>query len=159
MAVNAEHCHICGKLMREYKGVYLCLPCNEKYGDFYNFFTNASKEHLDSNNHVVIECPGATIFDSNNERVVLGVKWNNDKDHSQGYEIIGKQIYAPNHHKTRRVEKEHVKNIGRCQGCQDFTIRMRIYNQQKGKPEYQQNSPMMPKDKIGFDRFQQRNGR
>ena len=59
---RVERCHICGKPMREFKGVYLCLPCNERYGEFYNFFTSASKEYLDYNNHVVIECPGATIL-------------------------------------------------------------------------------------------------
>jgi hypothetical protein len=154
MLANAERCHICGKTMREFKGVYLCLPCNEKYGDYYNFFTSASKEYHDSNDHIVIECPGATIYDETNSRVVQGVKWHNDKDHSQGYEIVGKQVLSPNHKRTRRVPKDRAHNISRCQACQDFTVRMRIYNQQKDKEDYQQNSPMMPRSKDSFDRMQ-----
>jgi len=140
--------------MREFKGVYLCLPCNEKYGDYYNFFTAASKEYQDSNDHVVIECPGATIYDESNTRVVQGVKWNNDKDHSQGYEIVGRPVHAPNHKRTRRVPKDKARHLSRCQACQDFTVRMRIYNQQKDKQDYQQNSPLMPRSKGSFDRMQ-----
>lgn len=152
MSSNAERCHICGKVMHEYKGVYLCLPCNEKYGEFYNFFNSASREHLDNNDHIVIECPGVTIYDESNTRVVQGVKWNDDRDHSQGYSVIGKQIFAPNHLKIRRVAKDNAHLISRCQGCQDFTIRMRIYNQQKNKDDYQQNSPLMPRDKAKLSR-------
>jgi hypothetical protein len=138
--------------MREYKGICLCLPCNERYGDYYNFFTSASREFQDSNDRKIIECPGVTIYDETNTRVVQGVKWHNDRDHSQGYEIVGKQIFAPNHSKTRIVAKENAHFISRCQGCQDFTIRMRIYNQQKDKVDYQQNSPLMPKLKSNFER-------
>jgi hypothetical protein len=93
MLANAERCHICGKTMREFKGVYLCLPCNEKYGDYYNFFTSASKEYHDSNDHVVIECPGATIYDESNSRVVQGVKWHNDES-LQGYKKSA-QVLSP----------------------------------------------------------------
>lgn len=152
MSADAERCHICGKPMREYKGVYLCLPCNEKYGDYYNFFTSASREFQDSNDRVTIECPGVTIYDESNSRVVQGVRWHNDHDHSQGYEIVGKQIFAPKHARTRVVGKAHAHRISRCQGCQDFTIRMRIYNQQKDKVDYQQNSPLMPRIKSDLER-------
>ena len=31
---------------------------------------------------------------------------------------------------------------------------MRIYNQQKDKDDYQQNSPIMPRSKDSFDRMQ-----
>jgi len=150
--MRPQHCHICGRPMREYKGVYLCLPCNEKYGEFYGFFNSASKDYQDAKDFAVIECPGVTIYDDSNTRVVQGVKWINDRDHSQGYEIVGKQIFAPNHMKTRRVPKDKAKNLSRCQACQDFTVRMRIYNQQVGKSEYQQSSPLMPKDPAKYQK-------
>ncbi len=149
---KSQRCHICGKVMREYKGVYLCLPCNERYGDFYGFFNSASRDYHEEKEYVIIECPGVTIYDESNQRVVQGVKWNDDRDHAKGYEVIGKQIFAPNHTKTRRVPKDKANNISRCQSCQDFTVRMRIYNSQVGKSEYQQSSPLMPKDGDKFAR-------
>ncbi len=149
---HSQRCHICGRPMREFKGVSLCLPCNEKYGEFYGFFNNASKDFADQKEFVVIDCPGATVYDESNTRVVQGVKWHDDKDHAQGFEIVGKQIFAPNHMKTRRVPKDKAKNISRCQACQDFTVRMRIYNSQLGKSEYQQSSPLMPRDGSRYTR-------
>lgn len=147
MTGRPDRCHICGKAMREFKGIYLCLGCNDRYGEYYSFFSKASREFQDDNEYVVIECPGVTIFDDTNTRVVQGVKWHNDRDHAQGYEIVGKQIFAPNHTRTRRVSKDKQHNLSRCQACQDFTVRMRIYNQVKNHSgDYQQNSPLMPRD-------------
>jgi hypothetical protein len=124
----------------------ICRRCNEKFGDYYNFFSAASKEFQESSNQVIIECPGITIYDETNTRVVQGVRWLDQRDFSKGYEIVGKQIFAPNHSRVRIVPKESDRNICRCAACQDFTVRMRIYNHQKGRPVYQQNSPLMPKD-------------
>lgn len=146
MAAEIQRCHICGHRMQEFKGVFICLPCNDKYGDFYNFFQSASEEYQKDSDKARIECPGATIYDSSNTRVVQGVKWNDPRDFSKGYEIVGKPVYAPNHTKYRTVSKDKAGNISRCQACQDFTVRMRIYNQQQGREDYQQNSPLMPKD-------------
>lgn len=138
--------------MRLFKGISICLVCNEKYGEYYNFFRTASRDFQDAQDVITIECPGVTIYDDSNTRVVQGVKWIDDRDHSKGYEIIGKQIFAPNHSKMRRVAKDNAKYISRCQGCQDFTIRMRIYNQQKGKDVYERSSPLMPRDPANFTR-------
>lgn len=150
MSTSTKRCHICGKPMKEFKGVYMCLPCNEKYGQYYNYFKSATEEYQKQGDWVVIECPGATIYDETNTRVVAGVKFNNSRDPSQGYEIVGRPIYAPNHQKIRRVKRDHVNNISRCQACQDFTVRMRIYNQQKDQVHYEQNSPLMPKNREAF---------
>lgn len=136
--------------MTEFKGVEICLPCNDKYGNFYNFFRSAAEEYKKDSDKAMIECPGATIYDPSNTRVVQGVKWNDPRDHSKGYEIIGRPVYAPNHTKHRMVHKDRAGNISRCQACQDFTVRMRIYNQQQGKEDYQQNSPLMPRDARNF---------
>ncbi len=138
--------------MREFKGVYLCLPCNDKYGEYYNFFKSASQEFYGAQDKVAIECPGVTIYDDSNSRVIRGVKWNDERDHTKGYEIIGQQIFAPNHKKTRLVDQDKAGNISRCQACQDFTVRMRIYNQQKDKDTYVQNSPLMPRDEANFNK-------
>jgi hypothetical protein len=137
--------------MTEFKGVKLCIPCNDKYGRYYNFFQSASAEFQKEKDRVRIECPGATIYDASNTRVVQGVKWNDPRDFSKGYCIIGKPVYAPAHKKYRLVPQDRARNISRCQACQDLTVRMRIFNQQKGRDEYQQNSPLMPRDPRRLD--------
>ncbi len=146
MSGESQRCHICGRRLTEFKGVSICLPCNDKYGNFYNFFQTAAGDYQKDRDKTLIECPGATIYDPTNSRIVQGVKWNDPRDFSKGYEIIGRPVYAPNHKKHRLVRKDRSKNISRCQACQDFTVRMRIYNQQKGQDDYQQNSPLMPRD-------------
>jgi hypothetical protein len=145
--------------MQEFKGVALCLPCNDKYGDYYNFFQSAAKDYQNDSDKAIIECPGATIYDSSNTRVVQGVKWNDPRDFSRGYQIIGRPVYAPNHTRQRVVRKGKADRIGRCQACQDFTVRMRIYNQQKDQESYQQNSPLMPKDPRNLKRPDYHSGR
>lgn len=146
MATDSSKCHICGRRLTEFKGVSLCLPCNDKYGDYYNYFQKASRDYQDSGDKMVVKCPGATIYDATNSRVIQGVKWHNPRDFNQGYTVIGRPVYAPNHRPTRVVKRDQANNICRCQACQDLTVRMRIYNRQKGEEKYQQNSPMMPRD-------------
>jgi hypothetical protein len=141
-----NRCHICGRRLTEFKGVRLCLPCTDRYGDYYRFFQSASRDFRNSMDKIIIECPGATIYDSGNTRVVQGVKWNDSHDFSKGYQIVGKAIFAPNHRKHRVIDRDKANNICRCQSCQDLTVRMRILNRQKGQENYQQNSPLMPRD-------------
>ncbi len=78
----------------------------------------------DPDGRVFIECPGATIYDPETRQIVSGVKFVDESDPSLGYEIIDKQVFAPNHRRRRLVKKEHVGLIRRCQACQDLTVRM-----------------------------------
>ena len=78
----------------------------------------------DPDGRVFIECPGATIYDPETRQIVSGVKFVDESDPSLGYEIIDKQVFAPNHRRRRLVRKEHVGLIRRCQACQDLTVRM-----------------------------------
>lgn len=78
----------------------------------------------ESEGRVFIECPGATIYDPETRQIVSGVKFIDEDDPSLGYEIIDKQVFAPNHRRRRLVKKEHVGLIRRCQACQDLTVRM-----------------------------------
>jgi hypothetical protein len=80
-------------------------------------------EH-EGDGRVFIECPGATIYDPETREIVSGVKFIDDNDPSLGYEIIDKQVFAPNHRRRRLIKKEHVGLIRRCQACQDLTVRM-----------------------------------
>ena len=146
MSTTNNKCHICGRKLTEFKGVALCLPCNDKFGDYYGFFQEATREYQQDGDKLIIKCPGATIYDSANSRVVQGVRWHDPRDFSQGFTVVGRPVYAPNHRATRVVARDQAGNISRCQACQDLTVRMRIYNRQKSQEEYQQNSPMMPRD-------------
>jgi len=151
-------CAICGKRMRQFKGIYMCLACNDKYGEYYNFFSSAAKDlkTRDGRDAIMIDCPGATIYDETNQKIIRGVSWNDPKDYRKGYKIIGKPIHAPGHEKKRLVPKDDADRIGRCKACQDFTVRMRIFNNQKMKGEYTHESPILPKDHPGAD-FDPRN--
>ncbi|MBU1317825.1 MAG: DC1 domain-containing protein [candidate division Zixibacteria bacterium] len=148
-------CAICGRKMREFKGIYMCLECNDKYGEYYNFLSTAVSEFKkpDGKDVVLIECPGATVYDETNTEIVKGVKWNNPNDFTEGHTIVGSPIYAPAHQKKRMVPKENLGSIARCQACQDFTVRLRIFNNQKMKGEYTHESPLMPRNhpKASFD--------
>ncbi|MBD3217106.1 MAG: hypothetical protein GF310_02435 [candidate division Zixibacteria bacterium] len=150
---NQEICPICGKQMKKFNDVFICVECNDRYGDYYNFFANAVSEYKgdDGREMVMIDCPGATIYDENNSEVVQGAKWNDPRDFSKGYTIIGKRVYAPDHQPKRVIPKEKVNNICRCQACQDLTIKMRTYNNQRARGDYVQDSPMMPRHNPGED--------
>lgn len=141
--------------MREFKGIFMCLECNDKYGEFYNFFSSAVSDFKkeDGKDVVFVECPGATIYDELNSEIVRGVKWSDPNDFSKGHSIVGESIYAPGHKPKRMVERDKAGSIGRCQACQDFTVRMRIFNNQKMKGEFSHESPLMPKNhpKGDFD--------
>ena len=52
-------------------------------------------------------------------------RFKDDDDPEQGFEIVDHAVYAPTHNKKRRIKKEALGKIRRCQGCQDYTVRMR----------------------------------
>jgi len=149
-------CAICGKRMRQFKGIFMCLECNDKYGEYYSFFSKAVsefKQEEDGAEKVLVECPGATIYDESNQSIIRGVRWKDPQDYTKGCEIVGQAIYAPGHEKKRLVDRESAVRIGRCKACQDFTVRMRIFNNQKAKGDYSHESPLLPKNhpKGDFD--------
>ncbi len=150
---KSDNCPICGKKMREFNDVRICVDCNDRYGDYYNFFSRAVQEFKGSDGRemVIIECPGATIYADDNMTVARGVKWNDPGDFSRGFVIVDKPVYAPNHQAKRAIPKEKANNICRCQACQDFTIKMRTYNNQRRRDQYSQDSPMMPSQDPGED--------
>ena len=74
---------------------------------------------------LVIECPGATLYDVETGAVLQGVKWHDPDDVSLGFEIVGKAIMAQGHVPRRVIESESAGKITRCRACQDFTVRMR----------------------------------
>jgi len=144
---NIKCCPICGRQLKKVDDVVVCLICNDRYGEYYNFFAGAVEDRNKDGGEdkVLIECPGASIYDETNSEVVEGVKWNDPRDFSKGYEIIGKKVYAPDHQSRRLIPRDKADNICRCQACQDLTIRMRTYNNQKLRGDYHQESPLMPK--------------
>ena len=144
---HGQLCPICGKSMRRFRDQYICVNCNDRYGDYYNFFANAVKDFRkdDGEEMVLIECPGATIYDEHNNEVIEGVKWNDPHDFRKGHTIVGKPVYAGDHQPKRLVPVAKANNICRCRACQDLTVRMRTHNNQKRRNEYFQDSPMMPR--------------
>jgi hypothetical protein len=148
---TSEICPICGRRMRKFEEVYLCVDCNDRYGDYYNFFASAVQEYKGGGGEemVMIDCPGATIYDEDNITIIQGVQWNDADDFSSGYKIVDKQVFAPGHQAKRVIPRSKVNNICRCQACQDLTIKVRTFNNQKKREEYTQDSPMMPRHNPG----------
>lgn len=95
-------------------GVEICLVCNELL----------APEDAGSSK-VVIECPGATLYDVETGEVLQGVKWHDPDQVSLGFEIVGSPIFDSRHMARRVIEMDNVGKITRCRACQDYTVRMR----------------------------------
>ena len=81
-------------------------------------------DELQNGDKIVIECPGATIYEPGTRNIISGVKFQSENDPAQGFQIIGSPVYAPEHKQRRLVKKEHVGSIRRRKACQDLTVRM-----------------------------------
>ncbi len=83
--------------------------------------------HLDDEDdeHIFIECPGATLYEAGTDNIISGVEFADDDDPTAGYRVINKQVFPPTHTRWRRIKKEALGNIRRCQACQDYTVRYR----------------------------------
>ena len=79
----------------------------------------------DDDEKIMIECPGATLYDQSGHKVVAGVKFVDSEDPGQGFEIVDRPVYGPQHVRYRRVNREDAHLLRRCQSCQDYTVRMR----------------------------------
>jgi len=119
--MKKKSCVNCGRPLVLKNGVWFCRSCNSEDLDTSKIFV----ADFESDGYVFIECPGATLYTTDSHEVAAGVKWRDEKDPSQGYEIVNHPVYAPNHTKRRRIKKEAFGKIRRCQACQDYTVRMR----------------------------------
>ncbi len=118
---DKKSCINCGKPLFQKKGAWVCLHCNPEAISISGIFD----DDLETEDHVFIECPGATLYDPETGEVEQGVKWRDDDDASKGYTIVNRRIFAPDHKRRRRIRKEALGKIRRCRACQDYTIRMR----------------------------------
>ena len=121
MNTEKEKCVNCLTQLIEKNGVKVCLKCNTETVRELSIF----KEEKLENDYVFIECPGATLYADDSNEIVAGAKFKDRDDPSAGYEIIDRAVYSPTHKKKRRVKKDQIGKISRCQGCQDYTVRMR----------------------------------
>jgi hypothetical protein len=105
----------------ERKGVLVCLQCNPEQLHYEELF----EDRRDDDGYVFIDCPGATLYQPGTDIIVAGVKFYDENDPTKGFEIIKQPVYAPTHNKRRRIKSDALGKIRRCQGCQDYTVRMR----------------------------------
>ena len=117
---DGKTCINCGHLLVRKDGVYLCERCNADA----EAFTQPFFEPSESDGEGFIECPGATLYDPETREVTAGVKFGDNDDSSAGYEIVEHPVFAPNHCKRRKIKREALGKIRRCQACQDYTVRM-----------------------------------
>ncbi|RKX30063.1 MAG: hypothetical protein DRP47_00035 [Candidatus Zixiibacteriota bacterium] len=120
-SVDRKVCINCGRPLIRQKGIWICAKCNPRAIDTTDIFV----DDISTEEQVFIECPGATLYDSETGEVTEGVKWIDDNDVTKGFEIVGNAIYAPNHKPRRRIKVDSLGKIRRCRACQDYTIRMR----------------------------------
>ena len=111
------NCINCGRKLSGKKGVRLCPKCNVQSQEYAGIF----KDDFDDG-YVFITCPGATLYKPGTNEILCGARFNDNDD---GYVIVDHPVYAPNHKRRRRIKKDAVGKIRRCQACQDYTIRMR----------------------------------
>jgi hypothetical protein len=118
---NQQTCINCGETLILKDGVYLCPNCNTQELEDSQIFL----EPPDSSEYVFIECPGATLYEPGTDIVTAGAEFLDNDDPSKGCRIVEHPVYSPTHTKRRRIKKEALGRIRRCQGCQDYTVRMR----------------------------------
>lgn len=116
-----RRCVNCKRELVRQKGVWVCLNCNPEAIDTAGLFT----DDLESEEYAFIECPGATLYKDGSNEVAEGVDWIDENDATRGFRIVGQQIFAPNHKRRRRIRRDALGKIRRCQACQDYTVRMR----------------------------------
>lgn len=118
---DKKKCFNCNRPLLKHQGVWLCFQCNSDEIDTSHIFI----DQQESDDTVFIECPGATLYQPGTNAVIGGVKYHDNDDPTKGHKIIGEPVFAPNHTKRRRIKREAMGSIRRCQACQDYTIRMR----------------------------------
>ena len=118
---STSTCINCGRPLIPRNGTLVCLDCNSELLTVSEIFIESSA----NDDYVVIECPGATLYKDGTSEIEAGVRFLDDHDSSQGYEIVKHPVYAPTHEKKRRIKVEALGSIRRCRGCQDLTVRMR----------------------------------
>lgn len=123
-----EKCINCGRRLVRRDNVLVCLQCNpekfqytEVFGDMFSGNSTADSD----DDYLFIDCPGASLYQPGTNNVVAGAKFNDENNPSKGHEIIKEPVFAPTHTKRRRIKREAQGKIRRCQGCQDYTVRMR----------------------------------
>ena len=120
MSEERKICINCNKPLIEHKGVWYCIQCNPEKLDYNEIF-----EDKRDDDYVFIDCPGATLYQPGTNNIAAGVKFYDENDPNKGFEIVKEPVFAPTHNKRRRIKREALGKIRRCQGCQDYTVRMR----------------------------------
>ena len=118
---NRQTCINCGHLLVDRNGVWLCPLCNADRQVYSQPFFDMDE----TDQYTFIECPGATLYEPDTNRVIEGVKFIDSEDSSKGHKIIIRPVFPPAHRRRRRIKREAAGKIRRCQACQDYTIRMR----------------------------------
>ena len=114
-------CINCGRRLIERKGALLCLQCNPEAFEYTELF----EDSIEDGDYVFIECPGASLYRPGTNEVVAGARFIENGKLETDFEIIKEPVFAPTHKKRRRIKREALGRIRRCQGCQDYTVRMR----------------------------------
>ena len=133
---QSKKCINCQQLLVRNHNTWVCPHCNTENIEQTQYYI----EPADSNDYVLIECPGATLYEPGTNEIIAGVKFHDNDDPTKGFEIVDKPVYAPTHTRYRRIKKEALGKIRRCQGCQDYTVRMR----RKEGPDFFIPSPKHP---------------
>lgn len=121
MIVESKNCIGCGRQLIQRRGVDVCLHCNSELLSAAEIFIEAG----DGEEYVIVECFGATLYKQGTNDVAAGLKFTDDDDPSKGHKIIDHPVYASTHKKKRRIKREALGRLRRCQACQDLTVRMR----------------------------------
>ncbi len=117
---SKRKCINCHRPLVERSGVLVCPQCNPEQLEYSEIFEDGKED-----GYIFIDCPGATLYQPGTDVVVAGAKFQSEHDPAKGFSIVKESVYAPTHNKRRRIKREAFGKIRRCQGCQDYTVRMR----------------------------------
>ncbi|MBN1211178.1 MAG: hypothetical protein JXA92_01250 [candidate division Zixibacteria bacterium] len=118
---SVKKCFNCNQPLIKHHNAWLCPRCNPDSFELGDIF----RDEVDEEEYIFIECPGATLYEPGTNNIIAGVKFIDEDDSEKGYEIVSERVYAPTHTRRRRIRREARGKIRRCQGCQDYTVRMR----------------------------------
>ena len=126
LTVDAELLDLCvscgAKLIFESR-TRLCTKCNTPETKSYLVTLGKALGDIDQHEPIVIECPGASICDSETGMVNEGAEFIDKPDGSYEVKIVSRPVYPPGHTRKKLISPEIFGRVRRCQACQDYTVR------------------------------------
>ena len=126
LTIDAELLDLCvscgAKLIFESRA-RLCPKCNTPETKSYLVTLGKALSEIDQDDSIIIECPGASICDTETGMVNEGAEFIDKADGSYEVKIVSRPVYPPGHTRRKLISPDTFGRVRRCQACQDYTVR------------------------------------